>query len=36
VRCELDSNTYQKGIVVSDQEMESLNITRNAFHGEWN
>jgi hypothetical protein len=36
VRCELDPNTYQKGIVVSDQEMESLNITRNAFHGEWN
>jgi len=36
VRCELDSNVYQKGIVVSDQEMESLNITRNAFHGEWN
>jgi hypothetical protein len=36
VRCELDPNTYEKGIVVSDQEMESLNITRNAFHGEWN
>src|SRR3954454_10197161 len=36
VRCELDPNTYQKGIVVSDQEMESLNITRSAFHGEWN
>ena len=34
--CELDPNTYQKGIVVSDQEMESLSITRNAFHGEWN
>src|SRR5689334_3416645 len=36
VRCELDPNTYRKGIVVSDQEMESLNITPNAFHGEWN
>jgi Rhodopirellula transposase DDE domain len=35
VRCELDPNTYRKGIVVSDQEMESLNITPNAFHGEW-
>jgi hypothetical protein len=36
VRCELDSNAYAKGIVVSDQEMAGLNITRNAFHGEWN
>jgi hypothetical protein len=29
------SHLYQKGIVVPDQERESLNITRNAFHGEW-
>ena len=36
VRCELDSNIYPKGIVVSDQEMDRLNITRDAFHGEWN
>ncbi|HUI20589.1 MAG TPA: hypothetical protein VLZ74_06040, partial [Methylocella sp.] len=25
-----------KGVVVSDDEMESLNIQRAAFHGEWN
>ncbi len=36
VRCELDGEVYQKGIVVSDREMASLNITRDAFHGEWN
>jgi hypothetical protein len=36
VRCELDSNAYAKGIVVSDHEMAGLNITRDAFHGEWN
>jgi len=36
VRCELDSADYPKGIVVSDQEMDSLNISRDAFHGEWN
>ncbi len=36
VRCELDSSVYPKGIVVSDQEMAGLNITRNEFHGEWN
>jgi len=36
VRCELDSADYPKGIVVSDQEMDALNISRDAFHGEWN
>ena len=36
VRCELDSNAYAKGIVVSDQEIAKINITRDAFHGEWN
>ncbi len=36
VRCELDSADYPKGIVVSDREMDDLNISRDAFHGEWN
>ena len=36
VRCELDSNAYEKGIKVTDEEMASLNITRDAFHPEWN
>ena len=36
VRCELDSNTYEKGVVVSDLEMASIHITRDQFHGEWN
>jgi hypothetical protein len=36
VRCELDRNTYPKGIVVSDREMAALKITRDVFHGEWN
>jgi len=36
VRCELDSGDYPKGIVVSDREMDGLNISRDAFHGEWN
>jgi Rhodopirellula transposase DDE domain len=36
VRCELDSNTYPKGIVVSDAEMTAINIIRDEFHGEWN
>jgi transposase len=36
VCCELDPNSYPKGIVVSDAEMASLNIQRADFHGEWN
>jgi len=36
VRCELDSADYPKGIVVSDREIDDLNISRDAFHGEWN
>jgi hypothetical protein len=36
VRCELDTNTYTKGIKVTDAEMAALNITGDAFHPEWN
>jgi len=36
IRCELDRNTYPKGIKVSNAEMATLNITRDAFHPEWN
>jgi hypothetical protein len=36
VRCEIDQNTYPKGVSVSDAEMAALNITRHDFHGEWN
>jgi hypothetical protein len=36
VYCELDANSYPKGILVSDDEMASLNIQRADFHGEWN
>jgi len=36
VRCELDPKAYQKGIVVSDQEMAQINMTPDEFHGEWN
>ena len=34
--CELDENIYETGIVVSDEEIHNLNITRDSFHGEWN
>jgi hypothetical protein len=36
VHCELGTNPYPKGIDVSDQEMDALNITPDDFHGEWN
>jgi hypothetical protein len=36
VCCELDTNTYAKGIKVTDAEMASLNIKGDAFHPEWN
>lgn len=36
VACALDSNSYPKGIKVSDEEMATLNIRRDAFHPEWN
>ena len=36
VHCKLDKNKYQKGVKISDDEMEKLNITRADFHGEWN
>lgn len=36
VDCDLDTNSYAKGVVVSDAEMNSLNIMHHDFHGEWN
>jgi hypothetical protein len=36
VTCEIDGGLYPKGIKVSNDEMETLNITRADFHGEWN
>jgi len=36
VRAKLDTRSYPKGIKVTDDEMETLNIHRHDFHGEWN
>lgn len=36
IEADIDSTIYDKGIAVSDEEMESLNIKRAKFHGEWN
>ena len=36
VACQLDTNTYQKGIKVTAAEMAALNIQGDSFHPEWN
>ncbi len=36
VKCGLDTNEYEKGIKVSDKDLQELNISKNEFHGEWN
>ena len=32
----LDDQTYQRGIDVTDDQLAAVNITRHAFHGDWN
>jgi len=36
VQCVVDGNQYDKGIKVSDEELEALNLIPNEWHGEWN
>jgi DNA-binding phage protein len=36
VCCELDLRSYEKGIKISNEELASLNIEKDAFHPEWN
>lgn len=31
-----DSHTYPTSLQVTDEELATLNVVRNAFHGEWN
>jgi transposase len=32
----LDARTYERGLEVSDEQLAAVNITRHAFHGDWN
>ena len=36
VYARMDTQTYEKGIKVSDQDLAEVNINRDEFHGEWN
>ena len=36
VHCTLDTNLYEPGIKVSDEELKAVKLVRDEFHGEWN
>lgn len=36
VKSKLDSNLYEKGLKITDEELENINMTKDEFHGEWN
>ncbi|QEH32916.1 Rhodopirellula transposase [Aquisphaera giovannonii] len=36
IQAELDPGSYPTGIKVTDEQLAAVNITPNAFHGEWN
>ncbi len=36
IHAELDTNRYPTGMEVSDEELAAVQITYDAFHGEWN
>ena len=36
VRCELDAGAYPTGRKVSDEELATVRLERDPFHGEWN
>jgi transposase len=36
VQCQLDTNSYPTGCKLSDEQMSTLFIVADAFHGEWN
>jgi hypothetical protein len=36
VKSELDTNQYPAGRIVSDDELSTIHIRRDVFHGDWN
>jgi hypothetical protein len=36
IEAKLDTNSYPKGIKISDEELERVRIQRADLHGEWN
>ncbi len=36
VKSKIDTNIYEKGLRISDQQMTELQLRREKFHGDWN
>src|SRR5947199_115646 len=36
IQAALDSNAYEKGIEVSDEELAAVRLKKDKFHGDWN
>lgn len=36
VQCVVDPNQYERGTKISDEELNSINMQEDAWHGEWN
>lgn len=36
IMAELDTNKYEKGIKITDEDLQNINLITNDFHGEWN
>ena len=36
VRSEIDTRSYPQGVTVTDHQMQSINLSRHEFHGDWN
>lgn len=36
IQSQLDTNSYARGIKVSDEELAAVRLEQDTFHGEWN
>ncbi len=36
IKCGVDKHTYISGTKISDEQLQSLNMVKNSFHGDWN
>ena len=36
IKAKLDENKYQKGIKISDEQLQQVKLQKDTFHGEWN
>ena len=36
VECVIDKNKYERGVEISNEEFDAINIKYHKFHGEWN